>query len=144
MAAMLVPELGVRDWARSRWFYVEALGFAVKYERPEEGFSYLTLGAAELMIDQIGVGRDFVSLPRGAALGQGMNLQIEVVDVAPILAGATQFGAPIVLPLEDKWYRIDSSEGGNRQFAVADPDGYVLRFFQDLGQRVLVIPPAGC
>jgi len=24
---------------------------------------------------------------------------------------------------------------GNRQFVVPDPDGYLLRFFQDLGER---------
>lgn len=26
-------------------------------------------------------------------------------------------------------------KNGNRQFVVADPDGYLLRFFSDLGQR---------
>jgi len=26
-------------------------------------------------------------------------------------------------------------EAGNRQFVIADPDGYVLRFYEDLGRR---------
>jgi len=26
-------------------------------------------------------------------------------------------------------------EAGNRQFIVADPDGYLLRFFSDVGRR---------
>lgn len=59
MSPALVPELGVTDWRRSRDFYCELLGFAVRYERPEEGFSYLTLGTAALMIDQLDLGRSF-------------------------------------------------------------------------------------
>ena len=48
--AKLVPELLVSDHAASRDFYVGTLGFAVRYERLAEKFSYLDLGGAELMI----------------------------------------------------------------------------------------------
>ena len=51
----LVPELSVRDCAASLRFYRDILGFAVRYQRPEEGFAYLALGEAELMLDQIGL-----------------------------------------------------------------------------------------
>jgi len=37
-AVDLVPELEVSDTARSLDFYVRVLGFAVLYERPEQGF----------------------------------------------------------------------------------------------------------
>jgi hypothetical protein len=37
--------------------------------------------------------------------------------------------------METRWYRIGRIERGNRQFVVADPDGYLLRFFEDLGER---------
>jgi GNAT superfamily N-acetyltransferase len=37
--------------------------------------------------------------------------------------------------LEERWYRENEIENGQRQFVVADPDGYLLRFFTDLGQR---------
>ena len=33
--------------------------------------------------------------------------------------------------------RQDRVENGNRQFVVADPDGYLLRFYTELGQRVV-------
>ena len=56
----LVPEFAVSNWEKSRDFYVDILGFSLLYERPEEGFCYLALGEAHLMIDQIGVGRDLV------------------------------------------------------------------------------------
>lgn len=43
-----------------------------------------------------------------------------------------------MIELEERWYRPDAFEAGNRQFVVADPDGYLLRFFEDLGRRPTV------
>lgn len=133
----LVPELAVSNWARSRAFYCDVLGFTARYDRPEEGFSYLVLGAAELMIDQIGKGRTFDDghCPDAYPFGRGVNLQIEVPDVTPLLAALTGAGMPLYLALEDRWYRQNDRDSGNRQFVVADPDGYLLRFYQDLGTR---------
>ena len=37
--------------------------------------------------------------------------------------------------MEEKWYRKNDTEVGNKQFLVQDPDGYILRFFQNLGMR---------
>jgi hypothetical protein len=66
-----------------------------------------------------------------------MHLQIEVGDVVALHDSVARAAARILLPLEDRWYRRDREEVGNRQFVLADPDGYVLRFFQDLGARAL-------
>jgi hypothetical protein len=41
----------------------------------------------------------------------------------------------IYLPPEEKWYRRGAEEVGQRQFVVADTDGYLLRFCQGLGSR---------
>jgi catechol 2,3-dioxygenase-like lactoylglutathione lyase family enzyme len=132
----LVPELAVTDWRKSCSFYVDLIGFEVLYARPEEGFVYLTLGAAQLMIDQIGTGRTFDSAaPLIPPLGRGLNLQLRVPDLSVILARLEQAGHPLVLPVEEKWYRRDDHEVGNRQCLVADPDGYLLRPFEDLGNR---------
>lgn len=133
----IVPELGVRDWQVSRDFYLRVLGFAPRHERPEEGFSYLEREGAELMIDQIGLGRSFDdgAGPLVAPLGHGMNLQIEVTDLAPLLSALAAEAWPLLLPLEERWYRAGAQELGNRQIVLADPDGYLLRFFEDLGTR---------
>lgn len=37
--------------------------------------------------------------------------------------------------MEEKWYRADDAYLGNKQFIVQDPDGFLLRFFEDLGER---------
>ena len=48
----LVPELLCRDVQASLAFYRNIIGFEVLYERPEEGFAYLSLSGAELMLEQ--------------------------------------------------------------------------------------------
>ncbi|AOG11001.1 MAG: VOC family protein [Alphaproteobacteria bacterium] len=135
----LVPELAVSDWRTSRAFYCDLVGFEVAYERPEEGFSFLTLGDAQLMIDQIGIGRTFEvqDAPVERSLGRGLNLQILVPQVAPVLKRLATAGVSLYLPLEEKWYRRGDREVGNRQFVVPDPDGYLLRLYEDLGERDL-------
>jgi catechol 2,3-dioxygenase-like lactoylglutathione lyase family enzyme len=133
----LVPELAVSDWRTSRAFYCDLIGFEVVYERLEEGFSFLTLGDAQLMIDQVGLGRTFelAEGPLDRPFGRGVNLQIRVPQVRSILDRLETAGVSLYLPLEEKWYRRDDHEVGNRQFVVPDPDGYLLRLFEDLGMR---------
>ena len=133
----LVPELAVSDWRSSRAFYTDMIGFEVAHERPEEGFSFLHLGEAQLMIDEIGLGRTFAldSAPFEQPFGRGLNLQIRVPAVEPILQRLEKAGINLYLSLEEKWYRRDDREVGNRQFMVADPDGYLLRLYEDLGSR---------
>lgn len=137
MSNALVPELAVADWRRSKAFYCDLLGFVCRYERPEDGFCYLALGGAELMIDQIGEGRSFDGghLPDAYPFGRGLNLQIRVDGIADMVSQLHRHGVPLYLAPEDKWYRRGEEEVGNRQFMVADPDGYLLRFFEDLGSR---------
>lgn len=137
MENAIVPELSVTDWQKSRDFYCDLIGFSVLYDRPEEGFVFLTLGRAQIMLDQIGIGRDFHGIDAAPAypFGRGMNLQIMVSALAPIPERLEEAKIPLHMPPEDKWYRRDDIEVGNRQFIVADPDGYLLRLFEDLGER---------
>lgn len=131
--AKLVPELLVSDHAASRDFYVRILGFSVRYERPAEKFSYLDLGGAELMIEQETA--FWTTAPRKRPYGRGINLQIEVASLGPILARLGQAGITLFRPVEEAWYRTGDTYGGNRQFLVQDPDGYLLRMFENLGER---------
>lgn len=132
--AKLVPELCCSDIERSLRFYTEILGFSVAYARPEERFAYLDREGAQLMIEQP-TGRAFLAGELAHPYGRGINLQIEVADVAALYATVEASGSPIYLRIEDQWYRRDQTLLGNRQFIVQDPDGYLLRFFEDLGVR---------
>lgn len=136
MTAPLVPELDVTDLEVSLAFYVGVLGFTVRYSRPEEQFAYLEREGAELMLEAaVGPGRRFRTAPLERPFGRGLNLQIACSDVAALYARVTLAAAEVIIPSETRWYRAGAVERGNRQFVVADPDGYLLRFFQDLGER---------
>ncbi len=132
----LIPELYSADFRRSLEFYTQILGFSVRYDRPEDRFAYLEREGAELMLEQTrDASRRFVNAPLDFPFGRGMHLQIETAGVTSLYRDVLAAGAPMLLALEERWYRRGDSEVGNRQFVVADPDGYVLRFFEDLGTR---------
>lgn len=131
--ASLVPELACSDIARSIDFYTRLLGFSVLYDRPEEGFAYLAREGAEIMLE-----RQSGTWSVGALeppCGRGINFQIEVTSLTPLLEALATEGIALFRPVEERWYRIAEVEGGNRQFLVQDPDGYLLRFFEDMGRR---------
>ena len=132
-SAKLVPELLVSNHAASRDFYVRVIGFAARYERLAEKFSYLDLDGAEIMIEEE---TDFwITAPREKPYGRGINLQIAVAALDPILSRLMAANIALFRPVEEAWYRSGDTYSGNRQFLVQDPDGYLLRFFQDLGHQ---------
>ena len=132
--ANLVPELVCSDFERSLRFYTDVLGFDVVYTRPDERFAYLDRAGAQIMLEQ-STGRAFVNGELAHPYGRGVNFEIEVSDVDALYERVRAAAADVWLPIEEKWYRRDGVEVGNRQFIVADPDGYLLRFAQDLGER---------
>ena len=67
--------------------------------------------------------------------GRGVNFEIHVDDVGSLHDAVLNARLPILLPLESKWYRRADDEIGVRQFAVQDPDGYLLRLSQEVGTR---------
>lgn len=132
----IIPELDVTDFDRSRAFYVDVLGFEVVFERDEERFVFLEREGAQLMLEQAGgPGRRFHTASLQPPLGRGMNLQIRVTEVGALYESVVAAGARLILGLEEAWYRRGDRWSGNRQFVVADPDGYMLRFAAELGSR---------
>ncbi|HEU0073438.1 MAG TPA: VOC family protein [Dehalococcoidia bacterium] len=130
----LVPELVCSDLQRSLAFYTGVLGFMIAFRREEESFAYLEREGAELML-QGPTERLFLAGELQPPYGRGINLQIEASDVDQLHQSVMAAGAPVYLPMEEKWYRRDQMLLGNRQFIVQDPDGYLLRFFRNLGSR---------
>ncbi len=127
----LTPELSVVDMARSLAFYRDVLGFAVVYERPEEGFASLRYEGCELMLDQIGLGRTWETAPLEPPLGRGINLQCMVGSLDQLLDRLATAGTSLYLPLETRAYAVRDTMVSQRQFGVQDPDGYLLRFCEE-------------
>ena len=132
----LVPELDVSSVSSSLRFYEGVLGFVVVYARPEEGFVHLERGGVHLMVEQAGgPGRRFRTGALARPYGRGINFQLEVRDVVSVRDRALSLGYELVVDLEDRWYRTGQVESGQRQLVVGDPDGYLWRPFQHIGQR---------
>lgn len=131
--ARLVPELDVFDLEQSVAFWCGILGFQIAYQRPESRFVYLELQGAQVMLCQRNGNWETGTLER--PLGRGMNFQMFVNSVDPLLESLKQANWPLFRDCHVAWYRIAGEERGNRQFLVQDPDGYLLRFAEDLGSR---------
>jgi len=67
----LVPELLVADVDASLAFWCKLCGFEVVYDRPEEGFAYIAPFPAHVMLEQVGVGRNWVTAQLAPPLGRG-------------------------------------------------------------------------
>ncbi|MGN7191735.1 VOC family protein [Curtobacterium sp. MCBA15_004] len=131
----LVPELLVVDLEQSLEFWCNLCGFDVAYSRPEERFAYITLGSAHLMLEQAGVGRDWVTGPLERPLGRGVNFQITVPDSETLAQVLGRAGVELFMQPETKWYVVGEEEAGVHQFLVQDPDGNLVRFQSSLGRR---------
>jgi uncharacterized glyoxalase superfamily protein PhnB len=133
----LTPELYCTDIKVSLPFYTQVLGFTIQYQCPENGFAMLERQGSRIMLDQIvpGSARTWLTAPLEAPFGRGINLQMQTDKIDELYAQVQKAGARIFLHMEEKWYRCDDVQLGNRQFIVQDPDGYLLRFFEDLGER---------
>ena len=132
----IVPELYCSDFEASLAFYTSVCGFSIDYSRCDERFARLRLGAALLMIEQTrDPSRRFVAAELTYPFGRGMHLEIAVDDAPALYDAVIASGARVFLALEERWYRRDEGEAGNLQFVVMDPDGYLLRFAQNLGHR---------
>jgi catechol 2,3-dioxygenase-like lactoylglutathione lyase family enzyme len=140
----LTPELNVRDLTRSLDFYVRLLGFAVQFERADEGFAAITLGGASLMLEQIDAfdevsDREFVEERRWITgkleypFGRGLNILIQVMDLDSVYNRLLKDNYPIKCPMEERWYRVNNQLIGVRQFMVMDPDGFLLRLDTRIG-----------
>lgn len=132
----LIPELKVTDFKTSLNFYTKVAGFEILYDRPEDDFAMLSINGSSLMIEALAdKNRNWSVGELKAPFGRGVNFQIRVQDVEGLYEKFKKTDWPIFLGMEEKWYRLKNQEVGNKQFLIQDPDGYLLRFFQDLGTR---------
>lgn len=134
--AALVPEFVVSNIEESLRFWCEYIGFKVMYDRKEDYFAYLGLGEAQVMLEQYNPhDREWETGIMEKPYGRGINFQIEVEAVAPILKRLQEVGYKLFIDVEERWYRADDVEFGQKQFLVQDPDGYLLRLIENLGER---------
>lgn len=129
----LVSELTVNSIESSLRFYTTA-GFSIRFQRDSPPFAYLEFGRVQIMLEQQHE-RGWNVSPLDRPLGRGINFQIEVLDADAVHSALIATGVTIFREIKDTWYAAASTQKGQREFLVQDPDGYLLRFAQHLESR---------
>ena len=130
----IIPELSVSNLERSLAFY-QLVGFKIEYERTENRFVFLSLGEIQFMLQEISKDDKWDIAPLIYPFGNGINFQLEVENVDKIYEILKENNYDITFEMEENWYRQDNRLLGNKEFLVQDPDGYLIRFSEDLGEK---------
>ena len=133
----LTPNLIVSSVERSLSFYVDVLGFARGMTVPDQPpfvFASVTSGPIEIFFnDTAAVLKEHPDWATKAKPSAGNSMFIEIggdSDAARVdaLHDRIKSKARVVMPLATQFY-------GMREFAIEDPDGYVITFAERVEQR---------
>ena len=129
----MLPELDVFNLEDSLYFYIDLIGFHIVYDRKEDKFAFLQLEDVQIMIQQIDKENNKWETGKlEYPLGVGINFQIDVTNIDEIYNRLKKSNYKIFVEMEEHWYRKENILMGCREFLVQDPNGYLLRFSQDL------------
>lgn len=130
----ITPELSVTNLENSLNFYKTA-GFKLEYDRPENKFACISLGEIQFMLQEIAENDKWDIAPLSYPFGNGVNFQLEVANLDEIYNNFKNLNYKIAFDVEENWYRQDDKLLGNKEFLIQDPDGYLLRFSEDVGEK---------
>ena len=130
-----IPELSVSNLNESLKFYVNSIGFKIEYQRPENKFVFISYQGTQFMLQELEENEKWSIGELKHPYGNGVNFQIEVSNVEKIYDALKTSGYKIAFDIEENWYRQDNKLLGNKEFLIQDPDGYLLRFSEDLGEK---------
>lgn len=124
----LTPNLVVSDVERSVAFYRDVLGFTVETTVPDTApyqFAILRSGAVGVFLNAPEPAMAEYPAFKDRPIGGTLTLFIEVDGIDECYR-ALKDRVLVVMELETKWY-------GMTEFAIADPDGYLITFAQRKG-----------
>lgn len=145
--AALKPELLVENFEISRDCWCHAFGFKIAYQRPLEKFAYLERPeGAQVMISQRHANGKWELGDMRSPLGQGVMFQISVTNFDELHQSILAHGLELYDGVRDGqdlenpreiWRKLGDREGGAKELFVLDPNGYLIMFSQELGERPL-------
>ena len=135
----VVPNLIVSDIDRSAAFYRDVLGFSTVTTVPEQApfvFVWLKRGEVSVFLNAVaGLGDDLPALasrPIGGTATLFITIEADStasgIDALFSAVTADNGHVPVLMPLKDQFY-------GMREFAIQDPDGYVVIFAQSIAMH---------
>jgi len=125
----ITPNLVVADMEKSLKFYRDVLGFSVSQTVPDKApfiFAWMKRNDAELFLNvnmppQPGEPGLYAGKPIG---GGTLSLYLVMEGIDELYATVQQQQIPIVIAMHKQFY-------GMKEFAVHDPDGYLLIFAEE-------------
>ena len=129
----VTPNLVVSNVERSLKFYRDVLGFSQVAAVPEAApfvFAWMQRDTVNVFLNSVDDVRkdhpDLAARPIGGASSMFMVLEAATIaDGVDAMFAAVQSHARILLPLKNQFY-------GMREFAIEDPDGYIIVFAQEI------------
>lgn len=129
----MIPEFDVFNLDETLHFYVDLIGFKVVYDRPEDKFAFIEMEDVQFMVQEIDpTSNKWDTGTLDYPLGRGINFQIDVKNIDEIYNKLKEADYKIFVEMEDHYYRKDDEMLGEREFLVQDPNGFLLRFAQDI------------
>ena len=132
----LLAELMVQDYPASLAWWTNLMGFAPVFARPGQKLAMLQHpnGAQVMIYERDG---DWETGAMEPPFGRGAVLQVQVADVTAAHAIFAAADHPFYVDLREKWRDWGDCLGGQREFLVQDPDGYLVMLIEQLGTRPL-------
>jgi catechol 2,3-dioxygenase-like lactoylglutathione lyase family enzyme len=119
----LTPSLVVSDVARSIAFYRDRLGFSLETTVPDAPpylFAIVRSGGVEVFLNAPEPSIAEYPVFKDKPIGGTLTLFIEMTGIQEWYV-TLRDQVTVVMPIEAKWY-------GVTEFAILDPDGYVITF----------------
>ena len=134
--AMQMAEMMVTDYARTLAFWTEELGFGIAYVRPLQKLALLQRpeGAQVMIYQRDGDWETGVMEP---PFGRGAVIQVYVADVMAVAETVRAAGRAFYVAPRERWRDWGDRLGGQREFLVQDPDGYLIMVAERIGERPL-------
>jgi len=131
----LVPEFWCSDFEESLNFYTKVLGFAVVQRRDHSFHAYLELESSQIMLANWEQDGTWETAELEKPFGRGLNFQILIEDAQNLYERILAKGIKPFVELHTKDYWRTDRMDERKEFAVLDPDGYLLRFSQIISHR---------
>ncbi|MCK4521917.1 MAG: VOC family protein [Nanoarchaeota archaeon] len=125
-----IYRLSVSDFENSFDFYTKIIMFKSKYKTKEPKSAVLSFEENRIIIEQANNYQDTGKTE--PSLGEGITFQIKVKSIESVLKSLEGNKCPIYSKPEEVSYKRNGRLIGNKRFLIKDPDGYLLRFVEDL------------
>jgi catechol 2,3-dioxygenase-like lactoylglutathione lyase family enzyme len=131
----VVAKLWCSDFQESLRFYTESLGFRIGQHKEGSSHAYLLLSTAQIMISNFAQDGTWETGPFSRPLGRGINFSFFINDVQSFYDKLVSDGISPFVDLYTIWYWRPDCMANHKEFALLDPDGYMLRFSECIGNR---------